>query len=153
MYALTIIGFGASLRQDDGFGPKVIEVLEQRGQDLGSDVCLKVSQTLTPELAETLSQSTRVIFIDASAELGPGEVQFRPVTADSTADVSLVHFLTPEALLVWTSRLYGRVPAAELWLVGVKETGLSEELTVVVSAQIEPFVMKLEERIRQARRT
>ncbi len=145
MYELVVIGFGNSLRQDDGFGPAVVEQLSGRVVD--DRIVLLAPSTLTPELAATLADTRRVIFVDACAELTPGEVARREVGCDEQSNVSLVHFLSPEALLVWTKRLYGRVPQAELWLVGTEQTGLSEELTEVVAARIDEFVLGLEERI------
>ncbi len=145
MRELVVIGFGNSLRQDDGFGPAVVERLSERVDD--DRVGLVATSTLTPELAATLADTRRVIFVDACATLSPGEVARRDVSCDRQSDVSLVHFLSPEALLVWTERLYGRVPDAELWLVGAEQTGLSEELTEVVAARVDEFVHALEERI------
>jgi hydrogenase maturation protease len=145
MYELVVIGFGNSLRQDDGFGPAVVERLSGRVFD--DRILLLASSTLTPELAATLADTLRVIFVDACSELAPGEVTRRNVGCDEQSDVSLVHCLSPEALLVWTGRLYGRVPEAELWLVGTEQTGLSEELTEVVAARIDEFVLALEERV------
>jgi len=147
MYEVTVIGYGASLRQDDGFGPIVLAELESLVDDPRAK--LISCQTLTPELAEILSRSRQVIFVDACAELPPGDVAFRQIGNDESADVSLVHFLSPEALLVWTQRLYGHVPTAELWLVGVQETGLSEELTPPVQSRVAEFVTRLESRIVQ----
>lgn len=142
---IVVIGFGNSLRQDDGFGPVVVEQLARRISD--KRIELLTRSTLTPELAETLSETRHVIFVDACASLAPGEVERRSIGRDDAADVSLVHFLSPEALLVWTERLYGRMPTAELWLVGVELTGLSEELTPVVASRVSEFVQALEQQI------
>ena len=103
--------------------------------------------TLTPELAATLADTRSVIFVDACATLLPGEVTMQAIGCDGRPNVSLVHFLSPEALLVWTERLYGRVPDAELWLVGTEQTGLCEELTATVAAKVDEFVDALAERI------
>ncbi len=147
MYEIVVIGFGNSLRQDDGFGPVVVERLASRISD--PRVELLIRSTLTPELAETLSQTQHAIFVDASANLAPGEVEHRHIECDETADVSLVHFLSPEALLVWTERVYGRAPKAEIWLVGVDQTGLSEDLTPIVASRVDDIVRDLELTIRQ----
>jgi len=145
MHELVVIGFGNSLRQDDGFGPAVVERLSERIHH--ERIVLLAPSTLTPELAATLAETRQVIFIDACATLSPGEVARFDLVCDERSDVSLVHFLSPEALLVWTKRLYGHVPTAELWLVGTEQTELSEELTDVVAARVDEFVLALEERI------
>lgn len=151
MLDLVIIGFGNTLREDDGFGPAVVERLMKRGEVAGIE--LLAPSTLTPELAPILAGSRSVIFVDASATLAPGEVTRCRIRADEEADVSLVHFLSPEALLVWTARLYGRVPDAELWLVGTQKTGLCEELTPLVASKVDEFVLWLEQRIQGVSRT
>jgi hydrogenase maturation protease len=142
---VVVIGFGNDLRQDDGFGPAVILRASQTIVD--PKVEFMACPTLTPELAEVLSHCRLAILIDASAELAPGVVDFREIAPTSDADLSLVHFLSPEALLGWTVRLYGQAPKTELWLVGSKETGLSETLTDVVEARVAEFVEALRRRI------
>lgn len=146
MLEIVVIGYGNSLREDDGFGPIVIERLSQRIVDPRLE--LIAPTTLTPELAATLANTVTVIFVDACATMEPGTVERRVIVSDADADVSLVHFLNPEALLVWTERLYGHAPEAELWLVGTESTGLSEHLTTRVAARVEEFVSALEQKIR-----
>lgn len=149
MHELTIIGFGNTLRQDDGFGPAVIERLRTLVDD-DPRIQLLAPSTLTPELAAILADSRSAIFVDACATLAPGQTSKRRVAADADADPSLVHFLSPEALLVWTERLYQRCPESELWLVGTKETGLSETLTDAVESKVDEFVSCLQRRVRAA---
>jgi hydrogenase maturation protease len=146
VYDLVVIGFGNTLRQDDGFGPAVVAELMQRVQD--ERIGLLSPSTLTPELAAILAESRAVIFVDACATLKPGAVECRSMVCDPRAEPSLVHFLSPDALLVWTERLYGRVPKAELWLVGTEQTGLCEDLTPVVATRVGEFVAAIEQRIR-----
>lgn len=145
MPEVVVIGFGNSLRQDDAFGPIVIEHATAAISD--PRVEFLSCATLTPELAYVLSQCRLAILIDASAELAPGEVEFRSIAPTPEADLSLVHFLSPDALLAWTARLYGQAPVTELWLVGSKETGLSEALTDVVAARVPEFVEALQKRL------
>ena len=145
MRDLVVIGYGNSLLGDDGFGPAVVERLSECVPDDRVEL-LSVS-TLTPELAATLADTRRVIFVDACATLLPGEVALRYIGCDTHSDVSLVHFLSPEALLVWTQRLYGHVPDAELWLVGTEQTSLSETLSETVAGRVDEFVLALEARI------
>jgi Ni,Fe-hydrogenase maturation factor len=113
---------------------------------------LLAPQTLTPELAASIWKARRVLFIDASEALPPGQIEHRSVQCDDRADVSLVHFLSPEALLVWTGRLYGCVPLAEIWLMGVQEVGLCEELTPTVAAKLDELVDAVERRVHEETR-
>lgn len=144
---VVIIGIGNTLRQDDGLGPAVVERL--RSQLADSRVELLEVQSLTPELATNIWKARRVIFVDASEALAPGEIQHKSVECDEQADVSLVHFLSPEALLVWTGRLYGCVPLAEIWLMGVEAVGLAEELTPIVATRMDGLVAAIRNRIQE----
>jgi len=144
---VVIIGIGNTLRQDDGLGPAAVERLRMRLND--PRVELLDVQSLTPELASTIWKARRVVFIDASEGLAPGTIQHRSVECDEQADVSLVHFLSPEALLVWTGRLYGCVPLAEIWLMGIEQVGLSESLTSTIAAKLDDLVSAVYERVQQ----
>ena len=147
MRPVVIIGIGNTLRQDDGLGPIVVERLRSLLND--SRVELLSPPSLTPELAASIWKARRVIFVDASEVLAPGEIEHRSVECDERADISLVHFLTPEALLVWTGRLYGCVPLAEIWLMGVEQTGLSEELTPTVAGKLDELVVAVQQSVHQ----
>lgn len=142
---LLVIGIGNRVREDDAFGPIVVEALQEHVADPGIEI--RECAGLTPELAEDLAQAEHVIFIDASAELGPGVLVRRELTRDTKPDLSLVHFLSPEALLEWTARLYEKAPHAEIWLMGTLATGLSERLTPIVEEKVAGVVEQLQERI------
>ena len=143
---LLVIGIGNRLRQDDAFGPIVAEELEKQLNDPRIEI--RECAGLTPELAENVSQAEHVLFIDASTEIAAGILEHRELHRDSKPDMSLVHFLSPEALLEWAARLYGVAPSAEIWLMGAAETGLSEQLTATVSAKLPEVLENLTGRIR-----
>jgi hydrogenase maturation protease len=145
--SVLVVGIGNRLREDDAFGPIVVEALEKRFDDARINIIECAG--LTPELAEDLARAEHIIFIDASAELPPGVLEHRELSRDGNPDLSLVHFLSPEALLEWTSRLYNRAPRAEIWLMGTAATGLSEQLTPVVAAKVQGVVDLLRGRIRE----
>ena len=119
---ILVIGFGSVLRGDDSFGPIVAEeietYLEMQGT-IASQVNVLIKPTLTAELADDISRSELVIFIDASAEGDRGKVLEERVQSDPLAPVSMVHFLNPKALLNWTEQLYEKqVEAVILTVVG-----------------------------------
>lgn len=145
--SILIVGVGNRLREDDAFGPLVAEQLEHRIDDERVEILERA--TLTPELTENLAQASHVIFLDASAELAPGEFERRPISRDSRGDLALVHFLSPEALLEWTTRLFGKAPSAEIWLMGVAGTGLSEQLTPTVAGRLPEVLELLARRIQE----
>jgi hydrogenase maturation protease len=144
---VLVIGIGNRLRQDDAFGPIVAEELEKQLDDPRVEV--RECAGLTPELAENVSKAEHVLFIDASADIAPGFLEHRELYRGTNPDMSLVHFLSPEALIEWTARLYNSSPRAEIWLMGAVETGLSEQLTPAVAAKVPEVVQQLLSRIVQ----
>lgn len=115
---VLVIGFGSVLRGDDSFGPIVAEEIE-KNYAISSQVEVLIKQTLTPELADDVSKSNLVIFIDASKDGEPGTLIEERIQSDPLARVSMVHFLNPKALLNWTEQLYGKqVEAVILTVVG-----------------------------------
>src|ERR1017187_3302680 len=97
-----ILGYGNSLRGDDAVGPCLATMLGG----------LAVPQ-LVPELAERLAAEERVVFIDARADLAPGEVQMMPVDGESAS----THWCSPGWLLRLALEVYGK--AAEAVLIGI----------------------------------
>jgi hydrogenase maturation protease len=140
---ILVIGYGNTLRQDDGVGPRVADALLERVTDERVEILTRAS--LTPELAETISGLDTVVFVDASAELAPGAVEARDVVRSDSADMALVHFLAPEALLSWSHDLFGRCPEGRVWLVGVERTELGEELSAVVEPCVARIAVEIED--------
>ena len=121
---ILIIGYGNSLRQDDGAGLLLANTLAHacRTRNLPAK-CITTHQ-LMPELAPTIAaqEISAVVFVDTRIVL-PSEtepaVQIRTLTAN-TSSPSVGHHLTPETLLLYAQLLYSRQPAA--WLVTVPGT-------------------------------
>jgi len=112
-----VIGYGNSLRGDDGAGPFIAERL-----GAGAIAC----HQLTPELAEFISQADRVIFVDAHAGVPAGQIAIQPVQPRPSA---AIHRFDPETLLAWSQQLYGRAPEAILVGIGGESFGFSEGLS------------------------
>lgn len=123
---MLIIGYGNPLRGDDAAGLAAAE-------RLGG---VAVHQ-LTPELAEAVAQAGAVVFLDADATLGPGEIAVKRV---EPADVVLAHHATPAGLLQLARTVYGTVP--EAWLIGMggEEFGLREGLSAAAARAVERAV-------------
>src|SRR5690242_16044076 len=78
---LLIIGYGNTLRRDDGVGPRVAEAVESMALP---GVRALPCPMLTPELADPIARAQRVIFVDAAVD-APREVQLRELApADSS---------------------------------------------------------------------
>jgi hydrogenase maturation protease len=107
-----IIGYGNPLRRDDGVG---LAAAQQLANDLDiPGVQVVACHQLTPELAEPISRTSRVIFIDACDGAHPGQVLCRSVLRDSESAPAFVHHLTPAALLACAYALYHSNPAEAL---------------------------------------
>ncbi len=126
-----VLTCGNPQRGDDGVAEKVAEALLAGFCDAETKV--QCQQQWVPELAESISEAELVIFVDASAELKPGEVRSQGVKACATSPQSFTHSMTPAGLLALAKQLYGNAPtAAYLVTIGGDSFELSEELTDVV---------------------
>src|ERR1700674_4944054 len=102
----VVIGFGNSLRQDDGLGRKAAQLLEQK-LGPGAAAVLECHQ-LTPELAANLEGAPVVVFFDAAVNQVPGLVRCQNVYPQGPGAWS--HNLTPGQLLAVTQHVNGGAP-------------------------------------------
>jgi hydrogenase maturation protease len=137
-----ILGYGNTLRSDDGFGYVAAELLEQRGNLLHSEIY--AIQQLTPELAEDLRTADLAIFIDVNFGIAAGYISFQEVSPAGEAPTSLSHHLNPENLLAVTKALYGIYPQAYLFSVGAVHFEMGEDLSPIVKAALQPLVEQVE---------
>ncbi len=118
---ILIIGYGNSLRQDDGAGLILAQQLEQLCHTLNRPAERISVQQLVPELALDIAAAgvQAVIFADTHAAAGPNpapQIQITPLSAANVSP-SVGHHLSPEVLLLYADRLFGKqLPA---WLVTV----------------------------------
>jgi hydrogenase maturation protease len=130
MSRVLIIGYGNTLRGDDGIGwyaARDLSVTEGT-EDFKSIAC----HQLTPELAKDISESDCTIFIDASVGGCPGAVTIRKLAMNSFAVNSITHHMNPETLLLLASELYYVHPTAYLITVDGESFDHEEELSPVV---------------------
>ena len=138
-----VIGYGNSLRSDDGAGQIVANKIAE--WKLPRVKSLAVHQ-LTPELAENIAQADTVIFIDAiltDAE-NPGSVQIREIEA---ADVnsSLGHSCDPRSLLAMSQILYDKDVKAYWVLIPAINFDFGEEFSCVTKREIEIALSKVKQ--------
>jgi hydrogenase maturation protease len=135
---LLIIGFGSAMRGDDVAGPHAARLLAERGFRT-----LDVHQ-LTPELAETIASAREVVFLDAHADLPPGEISIERLCSRPSATSPLEHHASPAGLLRLTQRAYGAEPMA--WFIGMGgatfelSDGLSPAAETAVTRAIDEIV-------------
>ncbi len=133
MSSILIIGYGNAIRSDDGAGLRAAEEIARRSP---RGVRVLTTHGLTPELAEEIARSGRVIFIDAS--LRAESVLVRPVAATAQHPENLpTHLLDPSLLLGLTQTLYGKLPEESLL---VEIPARSVELGEHLSPETERFV-------------
>ena len=119
-----VIGYGNTLRGDDGVGRRVAEAVA--AWNLPQVRVLSVHQ-LTPELAEPLARARCVIFADACVN-GEEQVQVRHLEPAERSS-ALGHSNGPSELLALARQLYGRCP--DTWLITIPAvcTDFGEELS------------------------
>ena len=109
---ILVIGYGNTIRSDDGIGPAVATEVET--WNLPNLKSLSLHQ-LTPELAAELATVKSAIFIDASIQTQ--SVEIIPLNPLTQTEMKWGHYLTPQSLLSLTQQLYETIPQA--WLISV----------------------------------
>ncbi len=128
---ILILGYGNSLRNDDGVGQYVANQIATR--EWPNVRCLARTQLL-PELAEDIATADLVLFVDAdvrpaSGDLEPDIVRVSCLTPPDVPLQTAMHSLTPEGLLALSKLLYGHNPRARLVSIPVKDTELGDTLS------------------------
>lgn len=136
---VLVIGYGNTLRNDDGVGQAVVELM--KAWDLPNVQVMPVHQ-LTPELAEPLSNVDLAIFVDAYPANFGEEVQVYHLEPASSG-WTMGHTSAPKGLLAIAQALYNYHPQA--WLVAIPaqnfelgdrlsplaERGMAEALNII----------------------
>jgi hydrogenase maturation protease len=123
-YRAVVIGYGSTLRGDDGIGPWVAAAIAARGWP---DVLALAVPQLTPELAEHLPLAGTVLFVDARLDAGSPTVAVSPLYP--AGDCLSTHLADPRRLLSLAQTLRGQAPAAWLVQVAGEDFGLRETLS------------------------
>ncbi len=136
---LLVIGYGNTLRSDDGVGARVAEAVANLGlPGVGTHACTQ----LTPELAEIVSKAGAVIFVDVAAD-GPvaHPILRRLEPADSSRTLS--HSADPRTLLALARDVYGRAPEAWCLMVPAENIGFGDELSPIARQGLKEAVRKI----------
>ncbi|WP_428938089.1 hydrogenase maturation protease [Fontivita pretiosa] len=130
-----VIGCGNPLRSDDAAGWVVAERVSRM---IGPDrAAVLVVHQLTPELAAPVSRAGQVIFIDAAADLPPGELCLSTIEPAASHGASMTHVLDASRLLALAGRVFGRCPPAHLLAIGGTDFGIGQRLSAVVQQACE----------------
>lgn len=141
-----VIGYGNTLRRDDGVGLRAAELLRVDPRLAEVDV-LAVHQ-LTPELAVDIGAASFVVFVDADADGQPGVVSVHPVAGGSGS--ASTHHVGAAELLALARELTGGAPEAIAVGVGAADLEVGEGLSPDVEAVLPEVVDRVAELIAPA---
>jgi len=143
---VLVIGYGNTLRRDDGVGARAAELLAADPRLAGVEV--QERYQLLPEMALDIGASSLVIFIDADLRGLPGSIEIRTIEADaprSDADAraepgASSHHVGGGELVALAAELMGHRPEAVQIGIGITDTELGEGLTPAVEAALPKVV-------------
>jgi hydrogenase maturation protease len=136
-----ILGYGNTLRRDDGLGIYAAQTLASTA--LPVDVEVRACHQLSPELSVTLAQVERAVFIDVALAADgekPGMIKIRELHPRTTQPSGITHHFDPETLLAMAETLYGHTPRATLFSVTAEKFDLKEGLSPEVDAILPALV-------------
>jgi hydrogenase maturation protease len=121
---LLVIGYGNTLRSDDGVGPRVAEAV---GALRLPGVRTLICQQLSPEHADPISRATTVVFVDAAVD-APKEVQLRPLEPGDSTQL-MAHAADPRTMLALARDVFGHAPRAWWLTIPVANLEFNENLS------------------------
>jgi hydrogenase maturation protease len=137
---ILVIGYGNTLRGDDGVGPRVAEAV---GNLHLPGVRTLICPLLTPELADPISRAEKVIFVDAAVD-APQEVAWRKLQPDESSQI-VAHAADPRKMLALARDVFGHAPEAWWLTIPAVDLGFHEELSPTVQRSFGVAVKKIRE--------
>ena len=138
---LLVIGYGNTLRRDDGVGSRVADVVAALALP---GVRALACALLTPELADPVSRARVVIFVDAAVD-APREVQMRKLAPADTSQI-MAHSASPATLLALARDVFGHAPEAWWLTIPAEELGIGEKLSLLAQRGFETAVAEIKKR-------
>jgi len=136
---LLVIGYGNTLRGDDGVGPKVVQAVEERHWP---GVQTLICQQLTPEFADAISRAHTVVFVDAAID-SPREVLLRKIEPADTSQI-LAHAADPRTMLALARDVFGHAPQAWWLTIPAEKLDFCEDLSPAAEAGMEKALQHIE---------
>ena len=143
---LLVLGYGNTLRRDDGVGPRVAEAVAALALP---GVRALACPLLTPELADPISRAHVTIFVDAAVD-APREVQLRKLAPADTSQI-MAHAASPATLLALARDVFGHAPEAWLLTIPAENIGIGEELSAFTSRGLETAIEEIKKLARSGR--
>ncbi|MGB5713352.1 MAG: hydrogenase maturation protease [Waterburya sp.] len=141
-----IIGYGNTLRSDDGAGQIVAQKIAE--WELPEVRSLAVHQ-LTPELTANIAQADAVIFIDAVAtnSENPVSLKIKQIQAKDGENTNFGHSCNPRSLLSWTQVLYGKRTKAYWVLIPAVNFDFGEQFSTITQQGIDTSLKQVKQLI------
>jgi hydrogenase maturation protease len=126
---VLVVGYGNTLRGDDGVGYQVAETVA--AWQLPQVRSIAVHQLL-PELAADIAEVEIVVFVDAVVAIDPPtpDIIITPIFAGGDENFS-THIITPQLLLGITQKLYGATPIAYIMTIPAIDFTLGANLSSI----------------------
>jgi hydrogenase maturation protease len=135
---ILIIGYGNTLRSDDGVGQRAAQLLSETYAD--DRITIVACHQLTPELAPAIAEAGHLILLDAEIGDEPGRIRCRDLTPEPTGGSVLSHAIDARGLLAMAQLLYGHAPPTTVLTVSGGSFALGDALTPPVEAAL-PLLM------------
>lgn len=141
---MLVIGFGNTLRRDDGVGVRAAELLEADPRLEVEGVEVQAAYQLLPEMALDFGAASLVVLVDADLRGLPGSIEVRPIGVDaarSDPDAraepgASSHHVGGGELVALATELTGHRPDAVHVGIGVADTELGEGLSPAVEGAL-----------------
>lgn len=127
---VLVVGYGNSLRSDDGLGWHIAGRLAEDPRLDG--VAVLQRHELMPELALDFSRVGLVVLVDASHTPAPGTFSIDRVEPAEGSGMTWSHHLSPSSLLALARELYGEAPEVVAVSVGVESFEVGDRLSPLV---------------------
>jgi hydrogenase maturation protease len=121
---LLVIGYGNTLRSDDGVGPRVASEVEKLGLP---GVSTMICDLLTPELADPISNADTVVFVDAAVD-APREVLLRPLAPADSSQI-MAHAADPGTMLALARDVFGHAPRAWWLTIPIQNIAIGDQFS------------------------
>jgi hydrogenase maturation protease len=139
---LLVIGYGNTLRRDDGVGPRVADAVAALALP---GVRTLACPLLTPELADPISRARVAIFVDAAVD-APREVQMRKLAPAEGSQI-MAHAASPATMLALARDVFGHAPEAWWLTIPAEDLGLGEELSPLAERGLETAIQKIKDQV------
>ena len=138
-----LIGYGNTLRKDDGLGFRVAEAVETwRVANVKALPC----HQLPPDLAADIAEADRVIFVDATLPQDPhSPIIVERLLPETGSPFFQGHHSDPKSLLCLSQALYGQQPIAYSILLPSWDMGYGESLSPIAQVGLHQGLRLLRE--------